>query len=274
MSYHVALRSLQLSQRTKGTGTFADCIQHGLQGDHPASKLRQQIQSSSNHRLAVNSLSDRIGELLAVDLNPVGQAVRLANNDATYHRVWDFYNHTGNVVDKVPYSKVRQYDAGNQLSSHDGRMIEIVMHEKILEGYQNVLGLLLRSNQNHHTRINKIRDSRVSVVARIFKAGNIVVELGEFFEAFPHAKVSDACLKLGIHPRALERQLQEFGITAVMLKRACMLASASHEILWGERSFAEIAKRHGYTDGAHLGHSVAMATGGMTPSIVRSLGKI
>lgn len=246
-------------------------------GDVSAAHLRSEMHQSAYRELTVTSISDRLGELLAVDLNPAGQVLRLSRTERAYHGLWDAYNQRGNVVARVAYGSGRRSPASHAPSScrfhHDqsARRIEERMHERLLESYQRVTSVRLLGNvRNSRSWSDHVADARVSAVARILGAGQLVVELCQYFEMFPHAKVQDACLRLGAHPRTVERRMRELGITAVMLKRACMLTSATHDILWTQRDFDDIAKRSGYTDGAHLCKTVSMATGGITPSMCRS----
>lgn len=277
MSYHLALRSLLTARRAIGENRFADCVRHSLMGDVSAAHLRREFHQSAHQELTVTSITDRLGELLAVDLNPVGQVMRLSRTERAYHGVWDAYNQRGNVVARVAYGTGGRSPASHAPTSdsfHRRRSAcrtEERMHEHLLESYQSVLSVRLTGNiRSSHRWLDHVADARVSAVARILGAGQLVVELCQYFEMFPHAKVQDACLRLGAHPRTVERRMREMGITAVMLKRACMLASATHDILWTQRDFDDIAKRCGYTDGAHLCKTVSMATGGITPSMCRS----
>ena len=52
------------------------------------------------------------------------------------------------------------------------------------------------------------------------------------------------------------------GATAIVSKRVCALSSACKYVLWSDLALAEIARRFGYTDGAHLHHEFRIATGG------------
>lgn len=150
-------------------------------------------------------------------------------------------------------------------------MIEAGVHEKLLDAYQTSLGRLLRINQNAGSWANAVEDNRVSNIARILGAGALVIELSEFFETDPLARVDDAYRALGVHPRTVERRMRELGLPTVMLKRACMLARATHDLLWSGKSFSDIARRRGYADAAHLSRVISTATGGMTPTMVRGL---
>ena len=273
MSYHLAMRSLQLSCSQRGVGTFVDSIEHALVGDHPAMQLQQRMLGVDAQRVSLTSISDRIGELLAVDLNPFGQMLRLATNDTSFKNAWDAYNDLGNVVSKIGFEENKSYalDCLDSNCSPSERMGVLSVHEKIRSGLHAVLINQLRRNKDERVRKSSLEDSKVSAVSRIFGAGQLILELAEFFEEFPKAKVSEACLRLSIHPRLLERRMLELGLSAVKLKRACMLSRASHEILWSNRSLSEIAQSCGYSHGAHLSHAVHCATGGMSPSILRSI---
>ena len=53
------------------------------------------------------------------------------------------------------------------------------------------------------------------------------------------------------------------GATAIASKRVCALSSACKYVLWSDLTLAEIARRFGYTDGAHLRREFWRATGGL-----------
>lgn len=254
-----------------------DCIDHTLLGEHPAWQLQQQMLKRENQSVSLNSLTDRLAGLLAVDLNPVGHLIRLATRNTTYQKTWNFFNDRGNVVRKSGYegfSDLESAGAGADIgfSVREDAAIS-ASHEKVLASYQTVLSSQLQRNQNIFIRARQMEDSKVSAVARIFAAGQLVQELSEFFEEFPRAKVSQACARLSIHPRMVERRMHELGMTAVKLKRACMLSQATHQVLWTNRAFDEIAVSCGFTHGAHLSRAVFSATGGMTPSLLRGLAR-
>lgn len=278
MSHHIAFRSIQMSHRQAGVGSFVDCLVHCLGGDLSPDLLRTVMRRSQTRDLSTSTLAERVGQLLCMDLNPVGQAIRLARNEDTFHKLWDFYNDGGNVIAKIAYSGIKDEKtveairrSQNSQVTHEERMNEAGSHEKMLDAYQTALARLLRINQDSNSWSNAVEDNRVSTVARIFAAGDLVIELSEFFETNPLARVSDAYRGLGVHPRTVERRMRELGLSTVMLKRACMLARATHDLLWSGQSFTDVARRRGYADAAHLSRVISTATGGMTPSMVRGL---
>lgn len=271
MSYHLAMRSLQISACQMGVNRFVECIEHSLVGDQPASQLKQQMLKSDSWRVSLMSVSERMGELLAVDLNPFGQAIRLANDEATIAKAWDAYNENGNVVSTVGFEGRNAADALDFKDSKADARVILSTHEKLRSGLHWVLLNQILRNQDDTVRMRKIEDAKVSVVCRIYGVEQLVLELSEYFEEYPRAKVSQACQRLSIHPRFLERRMLEFGLSAVKIKRACMLSRATHEILWSNRNFNDIALSCGYSHGAHLSHAVHAATGGMSPSVIRGL---
>lgn len=200
---------------------------------------------------------------MAVDLNPVGQIVRMAKSEQVFVNVWQAYNAKGNVVARVPYSGQRE-----GVQHHAPRN-----HEKILMGYQEVLAGVVRVNRNVAVWQSRLADNRVSAVAKILGAGNLLTDVAAYFECHPHAKVADACAELGVHPRTLGRRFREVNLTPVIFKRACMLTMAAHEVLWSDRPFKDIAASHGYCDAAHMNKAFAAATGGLSPSTLRELSK-
>lgn len=276
MSYHLALRSLQLSVRQKGVGGFADCIDHSLAGEHSAQLLMAQIETPAVKAISGISLADAFGELLAVDVNPVGHAFRLARSETTYVKAWDFYNNQGNVISRIGYScasggNVAQLQAEYLSPARGGASFINSVHERMYSAYIDNFQTQVRKNHDGRVFGRRVEDSRVSAVARIFAVDPLIQELSYFFEEYPGAKVGQACQRLGIHPRLLERRMLGFGISAIKIKRACMLSQATQQILWSRRKFTDIATDCGYAHSAHLTQAISRATGGMSPSLLRNL---
>jgi len=278
MSYHLAMRSLLIARRAVPAHRFSDCVHHTLVGDLPTEAMAREIRHTAHQSLSARALSERMAELMAVDLNPVGQVFRLARSEAVHQRIWDAYNRSGNVVAPVyfedlsdgpqapapgPLSLLSGLDRSAQVKAQD-------LHAHLLNSYKTSFEGRRRSNRAEAAWGGQLAEMRVSVLARILGAGPLVLELCEVFEAFPRAKVQEACARLGVHPRALERRMRELGITAMMLKRACMLTSATRHLLSTQQPLNEIARRHGYADGAHLSKAVSLATGGISASQCRS----
>lgn len=277
MSYHLGMRSLLMARRAMPSHRFSDSVQHTLRGDIPTAAMGEEMGLSAHQQLSHGSLSERFAELMAVDINPVGQVFRLARNKTAYQRSWDAYNRSGNVVAPVLFDDL-QGDIGataagpSPLGGHNrsAQLRARKLHEGLLNSYKTSFDRRLQSNQATSSWVGQLKEMRVGVLARILGAGPLILELCEFFETFPHARVQEACIRIGVHPRTLERRMRELGITAVMLKRACMLASATSDLLSSERPLDEIARRHGYVDGAHLSKAVSVATGGISASMCRS----
>lgn len=61
------------------------------------------------------------------------------------------------------------------------------------------------------------------------------------------------------------------GITAMALKRACALSSATKYVLWSDLTLAQIAGQCGYSDGAHLHRDFPAVAGGIPPSVFRQV---
>lgn len=256
MSYHLALRGLLASRCAAPRHQFVDCLHHTLRGDIPATVLHNEMQLAAHQSLSVTSLSTRIAELLETDLNPVGQMMRMARQNSTYDAIWRGYNTLGNVVHPTPYQGRAPQDAAPRSE----------LHEDMLNAYRLCLGQLQQDNQSPQSRQRQQRALKLSVLASQTRASTLVHELCEFFEAFPHTKVQDACTRLGVHPRWVERLMHEQGITAGMIKRASMLTQASVDILCTPHELSDIAQRCGYSDGAHLSKAFSQATGGIQPS--------
>lgn len=261
MSYHLASRSLRLIERAPDVGGFADCLRFSLDGDVSSQTMQSQMCKPASHSATVSTVGQCIGELLAVDMNPIGQLVRLAKSEQVFVQTWQAYNSLGNVVAAVPYSGASDTSARSVHQNHD----------KLLLGYQEVLPRVVRVNADYQTWRSRLLDSRVSSIAKVLGAGSLLTDLALFFESHPRAKVSDACIELGVHPRTLERRFIEVGVTPVMYKRVCMLTMASQSVLWSDKSFKDIAEKHGYADAAHMSRAFSAATGGLSPSTLRAI---
>lgn len=261
MSYHLASRSLRLIDRTPNVGGFADCLRFSLDGDVSAQTMQSQLCTPASHSATVSTVGQCIGELLAVDMNPIGQLLRLAKSEQVFVQTWQAYNSLGNVVAAVTYSGASDRSARSAPKNH----------EKLVLGYREVLPRVVRVNSSYQTWRSRLVDSRVSSIAKVLGAGSLLTDLALFFESHPRAKVSDACTELGVHPRTLERRFAEVGVTAVMYKRVCMLTMASQSVLWTDKSFKDIAEKYGYADAAHMSRAFSAATGGLSPSVLRSI---
>jgi len=271
MSYHLALRGLLASRCAAPRHQFADCLHHTLRGDIPATVLHNEMQLAAHQSLSVTSLSTRIAELLETDLNPLGQILRLAQKERTYHEIWHHYNRRGNVIHPTPFGKRAGAEHTPTTGAHHSRSAAAPfrLHADMLDAYRLCLDQLQQDNQSPQSRQRQQRALKLSVLASQTRASTLVHELCEFFEAFPHTKVQDACTRLGVHPRWVERLMHEQGITAGMIKRASMLTQASVDILCTPRELSDIAQRCGYSDGAHLSKAFSQATGGIQPSQCR-----
>lgn len=277
MSYHLSVRSLRVARSCSVAGGLNETLQMILGGDTPAVALKNEIGLSCYSDITSSSISEKFSFLMAVDLNPLGQIFRLAKSGQHYKNIWDTYNRYGNVVTDLPYQKIEEdtYTKGQlRVSFSDDslmRRAEMRVYNLLQESFHSCSQGILSANKSDSALVEKISLMKVSSVAGIYNAKPVVQELAKYFETFPRANVADACYELGCSQRALERLMKELGLRTGTLKRACMVAGASTEIVNSQRSFAEIARRHGFHDTAHLTRSIACAAGGMAPSVLREI---
>lgn len=261
MSYHLASRSLGLIGRTPGAGSFTDCLRFSLNGVVSAQTMHMELCKSTSDSATASTMGQCVAELLAVDLNPVGQLIRSAKSVQSIEQTWHAYNRLGNVVAPVPFSGTSRGSTRSVSKNH----------EKLLLGSQDVLPRIVRVNANYQTWRSRLVDGRVSSIAKVLGAGSLLTDLALFFESHPRAKVNDACIELDVHPRTLERRFKEVGITPVAYKQVCMMTMASQSVFWSDKSFKDIAEKYGYSDAAHMSRAFSNATGGLSPSTLRSI---
>ena len=180
-------------------------------------------------------MQDRWREMTMIDLSPTGRMMWHARAQESIAHVWHAYNTHVELIDRARYS-AQGFRPGGAISR---------VHALVLDAYQALFG-----------RTSLIRDAC------------------DFFDCFPRAKVVDLCAGIGLHPRTAERRFAAERITALAIKRACALSSATRYVLWSEHTLAEIAARFGYTDASHLHHEFRRSTGGISPSVYRQAARM
>lgn len=268
MTYHISPRVLEMLARGAPKRPFADCIQHVLSGSQPANRQFQLVQALASKPPSVGVLERHIRELWTIDLNPIARLAHQLKSPLGAARIWNAYNAAGNVTTPSFFSlesKSTEHLPKKILPSRTFQLIDL--STTLIEILTEVLTrTTTRKTENSPLSSNP----HVSTLARILgQEHRIVYEASLFFEAHPGANVAELSKALGCHQRTLERQFRHEGLTAVALKRACALVGASRD-LWAGASLAEIAYTWGYADQAHMSREISRATGGLSPSFLRS----
>src|SRR5450830_321049 len=155
MSYHLAMRSLLVARRAMPANCFSDSVRYTLMGDIPAAQMSDAMSLTTHQHISSASLSERLAELMAVDINPVGQVFRLARSETAYQRSWDAYNRSGNVVAPVFFEHLQGDLSAATLAhppqrGHD-RSAQVKarrLHEGLLHGYKTSFDMRLKATRH------------------------------------------------------------------------------------------------------------------------------
>lgn len=208
---------------------------------------------------SLQSLEAPWRELACLDLSPTGLFFAQTRSYAGITQVWEAYSTYTDVLDPSVCQEQGIYPTKSVSK----------VHFRLLEGYGEFFDHCLHQNRRNPYPPSARNGFNLKDLARIFNAPLLLQDACDFFLTFPSSKVSDLYTSLGLHPRTGERRFAAEGISALAIKRACAISSASRYILWSDLTLAEIAAKCGYTDGAHLHHEFRRSTGGIPPAAYR-----
>lgn len=209
-------------------------------------------------------MQDRWRELTMIDLSPTGRMMWHARAQESIAHVWHAYNTHVELIDRARYS-AQGFSPGGAISR---------VYALVLDAYQALFESSLTRNRREGHPPTPRTGFDLKDLARILDAPSLIRDACDFFDCFPRAKVVDLYAGIGLHPRTAERRFAAEGITALAIKRACELSSATRYVLWSEHTLAEIAARFGYTDASHLHHEFRRSTGGIPPSVYRQAARM
>jgi len=264
MSWSLPIRALEAFRPQSGRPLFEDSLHNILTSHVPLSRTQQALHELGGHTPSVSSIEARLREMAAIDLSPTGLMLSQIRSGPGIVAMVSAYNHHVDVIDPM------------QWEGHRLKPTQAVsrIHVHLVEA----LGPFLLSTQSRNDRLTGLPSPHcglsVSDVARILNAPTLVQDCCDYFTRCPRAKVADLYQALGLQARTAERRLAAEGLTAMKIKRACAISTASRYVLWSDLSLADIALRFGYTDGAHLHHEFKRSTGGIPPSVYRQAGRL
>lgn len=264
MSYSLPFRALAALHRPSGAQLFQDAVHNILVSNiEIASKQRLMAQWASQ-TIPWSQVMAHWQDLASWDLSPTGLYWPQVSSHKGIAHIWHAYNQYSDVLDPSQYQGHRIQPV--RKVSH--------VHARLLEMYLTFFQTTLGHNRPVPPATSFKQGHNLSEVARLLEASRLVRDACDYFMAFPKAKVANLYIELGINPRTAERRFAAEGLSAIKIKRASALSSASRHILWTEQSLADIATRFGYTDAAHLHHEFRRATGGIPPSVYRQAGRL
>jgi len=271
LSYHISPRVLERLAGREPDDLFANCVHHILTGDQPALRQHEAAQAFTSKPPSAAVLEQHIRELWELDLNPLARVARQVRSPASVTRAWNAFNASGNVT--TPLLLGESHHAHQPLAKRTLRSQVFPLMDVNLTTASVLVEVILDTVQRtvRQHRPGTSDESSISGLARILgKEHTIVHDASLFFEAHPGANVAALSRALGCHPRTVERQFRQQGLTAIDLKRACALVGATRR-LWTAASLADIACAQGYADQAHMSREISRSTGGLSPSFLRSL---
>lgn len=259
MSYSLPMRVLESLHRKPSVNRFQENVANVLTSYVTLEKKRQLMHSVEGAIPSLQSLEAPWRELASLDLSPTGLFFGHSRSYAEIAQLWDAHSTYGEVIDPSVCKEQGIYPT-KEVSR---------VHFRMLEGYGAFFDHCLHQNRRNPHTPSVRHGFTLKDVARIFNAPMLLQDACDFFLTFPRSKVSDLYTALGLHPRTGERRFASEGISALAIKRACAISSASRYILWSDLTLAEIAAKCGYTDGAHLHHEFRRSTGGIPPAAYR-----
>lgn len=259
MSFSLPVRALESLHAKSGASLWRASFQQVLSSNVSPTVMRRSMERFEGAVPSSVQMQDRWRELTTIDLSPTGRMMWHATSQKSIAHVWHAYNTHVELIDRARYT-AHGLRPGGTVSR---------VHALVLDAYQALFEFALTRNRRDGRTPTARTGFDLQDLARILDAPSLVRDACDFFDCFPHAKVVDLYGGLGLHPRTAERRFAAEGITAVAIKRACALSSATRYVLWSEHTLAEIAARFGYTDASHLHHEFRRSTGGIPPSVYR-----
>lgn len=273
MSYHIACRGLERLTGAPEKSLFVEGVRHVLEGDVPAARLLEAARRWGAASVTTGMLEPHVRELWALDLNPMALLARRVRSVALAKQAWNFYNAGANLA--APSTFVLEsltvstpvFDTAREQAPHLPVLREVM---RVLAAV--VLDTVMSNQAPTHRAQSALLDSVSSLALRLDLEGGLLHEASLCFEDAPKTSVPQLARALGCQRRTLERQFAAEGLTALTLRRACALVGATRDI-WGDGRLADVALKHGYTDLAHLSKTFACSVGGLTPTLLRRLGR-
>lgn len=231
MSYSLPMRALRALRRPSSARLWRDEIANVLNSTIALQEKHQLMQSWEGALHTPRAVEDSWRELGCLDLSPSGLFFAQTRSFAGISYLWDAYSRYTDVIDP------------SVCSAQGIAPIKAVsrVHWHLLGGYEVFFQESLARNRAAACTPQPRRCRSLPEVMRILDAPLLVRDACEFFHAFPQAKVLELYIALNMHPRTGERRLAAEGVSAMALKRACALSSASRYIVWSQLSLADIA---------------------------------
>lgn len=272
MAYHVSTRVLERMAGQPDRSLLASCVHHIGAADTSVSRHLQVGLSVASSALPAGVLERHIRELFALDLNPIAQMARRVRSMPAAVRAW-------NAVHNKSAYHVRWLipSQGSDARRLAPRLVNpslpnpVPCREVALGLLDVAMDMVASSARRPAAQVIQPGLSVSGLAQVLGQEGRLIQEASLFFESQPGGSVEELSRALGCSRRTLERQFREECLTAIELKRACALAGATRDLLWGQASLTEIAVNHGYADLAHMSKEIRRATGGLPPQLLRRL---
>ena len=265
MSYSLPIRALSALHRKSATKIWPEHFANVLMST-VSLPYKSEVMGRFQDKLpSVTQLSAQWREFSALDLSPTGIVLWHSNTEDAIAQIFNAHSVYTQVIDRSTYT-----EHGIQTSKPVSKI-----HRFMLDMYTlSIDESLARKKRATKAFFSPSSGFDLKDLARILDAPPIIQDSCDFFLAFPGGKVSQLYAALGLHPRTAERRFLAEGITAMALKRACALSSATKYVLWSDLTLAQIAGQCGYSDGAHLHRDFRQAAGGIPPSVFRQVGRL
>ena len=265
MSYSLPIRALSALHRKSASKIWPEHFANVLLSTVSLPHKSEVMGRFQDKLPSVTQFSAQWREFAALDLSPTGMVLWHSNKEDAIAQIFNAHSVYSQVIDRSTYT-----EHGIQTTRPVSKI-----HRFMLDMYTLSIEESL-ARQKHVTKsfFSPRSGFDLKDLARILDAPSIIQDSCDFFLAFPGGKVSQLYAALGLHPRTAERRFLAEGVTAMALKRACALSSATKYVLWSDLTLAQIAGRCGYSDCAHLHRDFRNAAGGIPPSVFWQVGRL
>jgi len=264
MSYSLPMRAIKALRQKPGAPLFQETLHNILSASTPMAEKTRLLDEMDTSAASLRALTERWRELAMLDLSPTGAFFSQGRSHAGIACLWNAYNAHSQVLDKSELTP-----QGILPKSTISRS-----HACVLEAYEGFFEETITCNRRRQAGPSPQQGLNLKEVARVLNTPTLIQDACAYFLSHPQAKVCDLYRDLGVQARTAERRFAAQGLSAIQIKRACAISSATRYILWADSSLSHIAARFGYADSAHLHHEFRRSTGGIPPSIYRQAGQM
>lgn len=260
-AYHSVVNALELFlgyKKITKRELLALSIRHTINGHLPYRRFNE-VGEKIGARFNESSVSSALEEWLRIDANTLGQIYYLIPTQESAVKIFNFYNENSDlgVQTKVTARESNSYSVERTIldpSGIDPMICQEFTHnfvDKILSKFRAV-----DKNKNVGYRPKQLSDVARAIGAESTPEYHLI----RYFEAHPHASITEASKAMGCSEPILRKALQETGLTPTDIRLACRITKFIPGLAAG-MSLPEISNFCGFSDISHMSKIIKNATG-------------